>query len=283
MIGSTRYTTTTEIARQTKLSGDIAKLQEQVSTGKKMSAASEDPNAAARIAEIRRDQANNSVWTKNADTGATIASTVDTQLSTVASALDRANEILLASRSDTSSAATRSTYATELRGIAQDIANYANATDTTGNPLFPDSTPLALPISDNMSIAATASKASVFNLTDASGNTVSISDFLSAAADRLSSATTDGTAISSDISTLGTVMSHVESVRTDQGIRAQRFSDAKDRIASTGTDLSVERSSLEDTDLTYALSEIQSKQLSLQAAQTVFAQTRKSTLFDMIG
>lgn len=282
MIGSTRYTTTTEIARQANLSSEIAKLQQQISSSNRLTAASDDPNAASRIASIRSQQANNVVWSKNADTGSTIASTADTQLSTIASALDRANEILLSARSDTSSATDRASLATELRGIAQDIANYANSKDTTGNPLFPDATPLALPVSDTMSIAATASRASVFTVPgSASGQ--SISDFLSAAAITLDASDNDGTAITADIATLGAVIDHISSVRTDQGIRAQRFSDAKDRITSTDIELKVERSGLEDTDLSSAVSEMQAKQLNLQAAQSMFAQTHKSTLFDLLG
>ena len=72
-------------------------------------------------------------------------------------------------------------------------------------------------------------------------------------------------------------------MRTDQGVRAGRFDQAKDDLDSSGENLSVERSGLESTDLTYALSEFQSKQTALQAAQTLFAQSNRTSLFDLLG
>lgn len=280
MIRTTRYSTSAEINRQAQLSSDIAKLQQQVSTGKRLTAASDDPNAAARISAIRQQQANNKVWEQNADTGTTIASTVDDKLTTMASALDRANEILITARNDTNSTVDRSALATELNGIADDLDSYANATDSTGAALFPDGTPHSLPVSDTLSLTATVGKTAVFNLPASSGGQ-SIADFLRAAATHLTSGNTSG--ISTDLDTLGVAISQTGSVRTDQGLREQRFSDAKDRLTNSDTDLATERSSLEDTDLSTALSDVQSKQLALQAAQTVFAKEHKSTLFDILG
>ena len=117
-------------------------------------------------------------------------------------------------------------------------------------------------------------------VTTASG-TKSLSAILSDAATALDAG--NGTNMTASIAELDAGVAHVASVRTDQGIRAQRFADVKERLSSEASDMTVERSSIEDTDLTYALSEIQSKQLALQAAQTVFAQSHKSGLFDMLS
>jgi flagellar hook-associated protein 3 FlgL len=282
MIGSTRYTTKIQVSQQAKLSSQIATLQTQISSQKRLGAASDDPAAAARIAAIAQTQADNAVYTKNANTGATIASAVDTQLTTIASALNRANELLITARSDTSSTADRQNLALEMKGIAQDMAGYATATDTNGNPLFPTS-PLSLPISDTLSVTATASQAQVFTIKTSDGSTMSLTDFLTAAATRLADPTTATSAISADLTTMGSALDQITSVRTDQGLRAANFDAAKDRLADIGTDLTTERSSLEDTDLTAAVSDLQGKQLALQAAQTLFAQTHKSTLFDLIA
>lgn len=281
MIGSTRFTATAEIARQGKLSSEIARLQQQISSGKRLVTASDDPNAAIRISDIRRTQADAAVWKQNAETGATVASAVDNNLSTVASALDRAKEILLAARSGSSSAENRASYATELEGIAQDIDSYAAANDPTGRPLFPSGTPLAFPVSETLSLPATASRADTFGIPNSAGGTQTIADFLRAAATRLRG--DDATTITGDIATLDGAITQIAGVRTAQGIRAQRFADVQDRIAATATDLKIELSALEDTDLTYALSEMQAKQLALQAAQATFAQANKTTLFDRIS
>jgi len=57
MISSTRYRALAEINRQTDLSRQIAKLQASVSSGKRLDKASDDPDAAQRISEIRQTQA----------------------------------------------------------------------------------------------------------------------------------------------------------------------------------------------------------------------------------
>lgn len=298
MIGATRYVAQSEINRQAQLAADISKLQESISSGKRLSAPSDDPAAAARISEIRQTQANETVYTANVNTGTAIANAADDQLSTVASALDRAKELMLSGSNDTNSATDRAALATELRGIAQDIQTYSNATDPNGQPLFPAGTPIAIPVSDSLSISATDSQANIFgNVTTAAGSK-SIVDILNQAADSLelgdgditvtnpdgtTSTTTRSAQITASLGEVTDAVNHIASVRTDQGIREQRFQAAGARLTASATDLTTERSSLEDTDLTYAVSTFQSKQLSLQAAQTVYAQSQKTSLFSLLG
>ena len=104
MISSTRYNAMAEINRQTDLSKQIAQLQESVSTGKRLTAASDDPGAAQRISEIRQTQADQVVWTNNANMGTSISSAVDTSLTNISDLLDRAKELVLNGRSHRSSA-----------------------------------------------------------------------------------------------------------------------------------------------------------------------------------
>ena len=285
MIGSTRYTAAAEIARQSQLAAEIAKLQQSVSTGKRISAPSDDPVASSRISEIRQSQADQTVWTSNVTTGAAIASAADTKLGSVASLLDRAKDLMLSGRNDATSASDRLSLANELRGLAAEVGTYATATDANGRALFPDATPLAIPVSEAVSLTATDSKANVFGNVSTVAGTKSIADILTGAADALS-VTDDAqrsAAATASIAEIDAAVGHVASVRTDQGLRAQRFDDAASRLTSEGDAATTERDGLEQTDLTYALSAFQAKQLALQAAQTVFAQVHKSSLFDRLG
>ncbi|WP_174274683.1 flagellin [Sphingomonas bacterium] len=281
MIGATRYISAAEIARQTRISSDLAKLQQTVSTGKRLTAASDDPVAAARIASIGTIQADHAVYAKNIGTGSAVASAADAKLASVQTALTRAKELLLNGRTQSASAIDRNALATEINSIGQDIAGYAAATDPQGRPLFPAATPTSIPISDSLSIAATASQASVFGGVVTAGGTKTIATILASAATALQTGDTAG--LSTSLDELDAAMAHITTAQTDQGLRAGRFADMKTSLENSDEDLSAERSGLEDTDLTYALSEIQSKQLALQAAQTVFAQSHKSNLFSMLG
>ena len=284
MISSTRYRALAEINRQTDLSREIAKLQESVSTGKRITKASDDPDAAQRISEIRQTQADQVVWTNNTNMGTSISSAVDNQLGSIYDMLNRAKELVLSGRNDTTSATDRAAIATELRSIIADLDSAGSANDPTGAPLFPTGTPLSIPVSDTLSLPATAKKDEVFGNVTTSKGTQTLQEILEDAATAVEgNAATRGSDIQLSLDAIDGGAGHITQVRTDQGVRAARFDQAKDALDSNGEDLAVERNGLESTDLTYALSEFQSKQTALQAAQTLFAKTNRSSLFDLLG
>ncbi len=281
MIGSTRYVGEAEINRQTRLSQDITALSASVSSRKRLAAASDDPVAAARIASIAQIQANNAVYTANVSTGSSIASAADSQLATVQNALTRAKELLLNGRTDSSSADDRSALASEMAGIAQDISSASTATDPNGNALFPTGTPDAIPVSDGLSITPNASATTVFQGVSTAGGAKTIAQILAAAQTALQAGDTTG--MTASLNELDAAIGHVAVAQTDQGLRAARFTTAQSQLQDSDTSLTIERSGLEDTDMTYALSEISAKQTELQASQMVFAQSMKTNLFSLLG
>lgn len=284
MISATRYSATAEIRRQTDLAKEIGKLQSSVSSGKRLTAASDDPTASGRISDIRQTQADQLIWSRNADTGAAIASAVDGNLKAVSTILDRAKDLVLSGRNDTASASDRAAIASELRGLASDIQAYSQQKDPTGRPVFPTGSVLAIPVGDGSNLPATATREAVFTATTATGPQ-SLSDILTAAADSLEQTDPDlrAKAIDISITDIDAGAAHMTVTRADQGLRAQRFDDAKEQLLASGAGLKDERDGLEQTDLTYAVSEFQAKQVSLQAAQSLFAQTSKTSLFNLLG
>jgi flagellar hook-associated protein 3 FlgL len=284
MISSTRYRAIAEINRQSDLSQQIAKIQEQVSTGVRVAKSSDDPNAMQRISEIRQTQADQVVWTSNANMGTSIASSVDTSLGSIADMLNRAKELLLSGRNDTTSASDRANIASELRSIVADLNSASTAADPTGAPLYPTGTPLSIPVSSTLNLPATAQRSTVFgNVTTASG-TQTLQQILTDAATAVEgNSATRATDIQTSLDAIDAGSAHIIQVRADQGVRAARFDAAKSDLDTSGQNLSEERLGLEGTDLTYALSEFQAKQTSLQAAQTLFAQSNKTSLFNLLG
>lgn len=284
MISSTRYRALAEINRQTDLSKQIAQLQQSVSTGKRIDKPSDDPDAAQRISEIRQMQADQVVWTNNVNMGASISSAVDTSLGTISDMLNRAKELVLSGRNDTTSSTDRTAITQELQSIIANLDSTSTANDPTGAPLYPTGTPLTIPVSATLALPATAQRDQVFgNVTTANGVQTLQQILTDAIAAVGGDSATRATDIQTSLNALDAASAHVTQVRADQGVRAQRFDAASDDLSNSGEDLAEERNGLESTDLTYALSEFQSKQTALQAAQTLFAQTNKSTLFDLIG
>jgi flagellar hook-associated protein 3 FlgL len=284
MISSTRYRALAEIGRQTDLSQQIAKLQESVSTGKSVTKSSDNPDAMQRITEIRQTQADQVVWTANTNMGTSISSAADTQLGSIEDMLNQAKELLLSGRNDTTSSSDRTAIAAQLRAIVANLNSASTASDPTGAPLFPIGTPLSIPVSDTLALPATAQRDTVFgNVTTASG-VQTLQQILSDAATAVEgNAATRATDIQTSLDAIDAGSAHITQVRSDQGVRGARFDAAKADLDTSGENLSEERSGLESTDLTYALSEFQAKQTALQAAQTLFAQSNKTSLFSLMG
>ncbi|HEX4739522.1 MAG TPA: flagellin [Allosphingosinicella sp.] len=278
MISSTRYQLNLQVAQQSKLAEAIARGQSEIASGKRILAPSDDPTAAATVADIGRTQADQAVWTRNIDTASALAATADTALGDVATGMNRAKELMLSAASGTTSDADRATIATELRSIAQDIQSQRTALDSRGEPLFRANGALEIPVGPGVQVAPVAARDQIFD------SPVDLVATINAAAD--AAVNTDPTARSAAItSSLGTLDSGIQQVanaQADQGVRENRLSTLKDQLASAGEQLAEQRSNLEDVDVTAVVSQLQSQQLNLQAAQAIFAKVNQTSLFDLI-
>jgi len=209
---------------------------------------------------------------------------VDGTLTSVATAIDRARELMLSARSDTLSASDRATIAVELRGIADDIHGFASDTDSRGYPLFPAGAALGIPISAGVQVTATASRGDVFTVS-AAGGPVDLEQLLRSAADsvEITDKAARQTATGDALNDIESATTHLSSVRGGQGIRAARIDSIRERLASSGLLLDEERTGLESTDVTATVARINAQQLSLEAAQAVFTRLNRQTLFDLLG
>ncbi|PTQ08139.1 flagellin-like protein [Sphingomonas oleivorans] len=285
MIIGNRHRLSAEIARQAQLSADIARGQMEVSTGKRILAPSDDAPAAARIAAIAATQADQKAWAANAESAAAQAAQIDTALAGVATAFDRASELMVAARSATTNAEGRRAIAMELRGLVTDIQTYRVETDSRGQPLFPDSDPLQIPVGPEVRIAATASRDEIFGTLATPAGSLDLAGILSAAADALELADDAAreTASGQALDAIGQAVSHVAAVRGEQGVRAARIDLMRERLETADLRLEDERNGLEATDIPATIARINAKMLSLEAAQASFARINKSTLFDLLG
>ena len=237
------------------------------------------------MADIRRTQADQKVWSANVEAASSVASQVDGTLTGVATAFDRARELMLAASSDTLNDNDRSAIAVELRGIADDIASYAAERDSRGYPLFPATDALLIPIAPSVRVAATASVSDVFQNVQTAGGPMDLKQIVRDAADavEITDRTARTAASATSLAAIESGADHLSAVRGEQGVRAARIDSVRERLASSGLLLEEERGNLEGTDLTATIARINAKQLSLEAAQSVFARLNRRTLFDLLG
>jgi len=285
MISNTRYHLQAEISRQQKLAAEIARAQSDLSNETRLQRASDDPTASARVADIRRAQANEAVWARNVDTASALATRADATLTSVADALDRAREIVTLANSGTYNETDRATFAIELRAMADEIATLAQTQDSRGQPLFPDGDSVAVPIGPGLFVSPSLSKDGVFTNVQTSSGPRDLAQILYDAADamELSDPVQRETLGAAALDDIVNAVDSIAVARGDQGVRAARLDSARERFASSGLVLAEERSNLEDTDITATVAKLQAKQLSLEAAQAVFARINKQTLFDLLG
>ena len=280
MIGGTRYRIGADIARQTALSARIARGQSDIALGKRLSAASDDPDAAARIGQLRAARIDSSAWRAVADQAATLSARADVALGSAGNTLDRARELLTFALSSTAAPADRAATADELRGLAQEIDGLAATTDATGQRVFPTDAPLQLPLSRSERITATLSMTEAFAvggrdmaaILRSAADAVAVAD--PAARQAASGASLGEVAAASD---------HISSARGLLGGRAARIEAVRERLIDGDAIFAEELSSLEDTDIAATVARIQADQLSLDAARGVFARVNRATLFDLLG
>ena len=272
MIGVTRSSLLAEVARQSGLGADIARAQVDISSQKRLQADSDDPVAAARVAVIRRDQANRAVWSANLAASATAASAADNALASVSNAVQHASELVTQAANGTLNDDNRATIAAELSGLVDEVAGYMAAKDSRGNPVFPDGAAIRVPVGEGRTLAATDTKSAVFGALLAT---------LRTAADAVAAGQPG--AISASLPAVNAAGDGIASQRGLQGVRGQQIDAAQAAMQSGDIALAAERSGLEDTDLAATVTKLQAKLVTLQAAQAVFAQLNKQTLFDKLG
>lgn len=279
MIG-TNYRLTMEMNRQAALTRDIARAQVEISTTRRIQSPSDDPVAAARVSEIGRAQANESSFKSNLDLANALAAGAETTLETTANAITRAHELMVAGANGTLSATNRAAMALELRSIAAEIITLKDARDARGNRLFMPGWALQIPVADGLTINAAGTREDVFETVPTAGGPRDIAAIVADAAAALESG--DSAAIGTSLAEVLAGVEHIAGVRGQQGARGNRIDQLIERYETTKIQLTEERSALEDTDITAVIARVQAKQLTLDAAQAVFARVNQNTLFDIL-
>lgn len=274
-----------EINRQAKLSTAIARAESDISTGKRIQVASDDPIAAARVSVIRAAQADQTVWARNVQTAKSIAGQVDTALSNVADIFNRVKELTLAGASESVSGSDRAAMVQELNSLRTSLSNITTSTTPTGQSLFPTDAPLLVSTSATQRLPATAQRSAVFDGISYAHGTASLDWVIGSAIDAISTddVAARRTAADTALSDIDKAVSHVTTQHAAQGLRASQLDSAAESLESASIQLSEERSTLEDTDVASTVMSLNAKTLSLQAAQMAFAKVNRNTLFDLLS
>jgi flagellar hook-associated protein 3 FlgL len=280
MVAISRQTVADEIRRQQTMTQEIAKAQIAVSTGKKLSAPSDDVHSWVEISEIGKLQASYAAWTGNVSYGESRAEKAQTSLEQINTLMTRAKELLVQGVSTAAGETGRAAIVAELGTIRETLSELLNETDYQGIPVFDDTTTIKIPVGRGIQMEAVGTRQSVSEGINVNGVAMSLDDILAAAITAVE--TGDESARTTALAAIETGLDHVIGEQAKQGIRSERLSAMAERVADIALTLRERRSGLEDTELTETISMMQQKLLTLEAAQSAFARINQQSLFDLL-
>jgi flagellar hook-associated protein 3 FlgL len=272
-------------------------LQTQISTGKKLNAPSDDAVGYRRLQGLIRDGSNDTAYTGNITIVQSALSQADTTLKSMTDDIQRAKELAVKANSGTLSPSDRSIIADELDSIVKGLTDLANAKDSRGASIFASG--------DDPAVVANGN--GTFTFATSGPTTIPIGDSSSAAPGEAASrlfVDSGGGNILSDISALSTALrgtgdvsaiagatgdkltasnNQVAGVQGSLGARAQRVDIESSRMTDIATDREVTRQSIEDTDVTQAITDLQKTMTILSATQASFTKLAGLSLFNYLN
>lgn len=296
------YDRSTTLMQQLSQRADT--LQTQISTGTKLSAPSQDVVAYQRLATIKQATADDSAYSSNIGLAQSLVQQSDTTLTSVETLLQRAQEYVVQANSGTLSEDNRKVISTQLKAIVDDLVGLANTVDARGQPLFGAATgdnavtknadgsvsftgtgePSAIPVGDGSDIQATDSAARVFGgVPNADGTTTDVFAIIS----KFTAALDAGGDVAAAASVAGDALkasfTQVTGVHGSVGARGARLELASSQLKDTAANREVDRTALEDTDITAAITELQKTMTILSATQASFTKLAQLSLFNYLN
>ncbi len=284
-------------SRLSKMSERASVLQTQIATGKKIQKTSDDPNAAAQLAELDRKDADAEVYGSNLTLADSLLTQADSVLGQIDKQLDRATQLVTQAGNGTQTDATRKILGNEISSIIDAIVGLANTNNVRGQPLFgtPDGTKAVtrnndgtftyavtnvseVPIADGQTIQATESASRVFKM-DGGKDTLAILSQLSQA---LIAGGDVSATVSAGLDDLKEAGDQLANVQASIGARGARVDLQQQLLTTAKTDRADLRSKLEQVDITEAVVQLQQMMTALSATQASFSKLSSLSLFDYI-
>ena len=124
------------VAAINQLQSRLLQTNQQMTSGLRMSSASDDPVAAARALELTQSEATNTQYTANRESARSTLAIADSTLQGVTSAIQDMQGIAITAGHGSLDSAARKSLASNLNGTLQTLLGLANSTDGQGNYLF---------------------------------------------------------------------------------------------------------------------------------------------------
>jgi flagellar hook-associated protein 3 FlgL len=271
--------------------GRLAQSQEQLTTGKRINRASDDPTDAARAMRTRSALADQEQYARNGQDAVTWMNLTDSRLQSMNDSLRRVRELALTGGTDTNSGTAREALAVEVEQLRDKLLTEANAT-YLGRPIFGGVTAGDKAYADDGTfVGATGDvQRTVADGVDVTINSDGEALFGSGAAsmfselDALANAIRAGdtAAIQAGIDQVDGRSRKIVDELSLVGTRTNRVESAVDAAKDATLTLNGNVSELENVELAYAMMQVQMNQVSYQAALAATSKVIQPSLVDFL-
>lgn len=270
---------------------NLARLQDQASSLKKINLPSDDPAATAASLQVRGQQAANAQYNRNIDNGRGWLAATETALSNTTNILRQVKDLSIQGSNGTMTPAAKDAIAAELDVLKQDLLSQANtsfmgrsvfAGNSDAGVAFTAATPPVYTgtgstvdrrVADGVSVRVDGDGAAIFGT--GPGSAFSLIDTI---ASDLRSGANPSVNLAALDARMNTVLAH-HSVLGSRDAQLQRAQEVN--MQQQGA-LETRRSEIEDVDLGTAILELQVQQVNYQAALAVTAKVLPPTLMDFL-
>lgn len=298
---STTYIQQQSVDAMLRQQTELAKTQQQVSTGQRILSPSDDPIAAVRVLGIERDLNLIEQYQSNAEMAEDKLRITDGVLTSAANILQRIRELAVQGLNDSNDASARTAIAEEMTQLKKSLLNIANTTDANGEYLFSgyqsntqafDSTTYAyngdsgqrnIRVGSGFLVEITQPGDEIFVSTNINGTTQAIfqtiDDFTTALNNNdLSTAPNNGDFLAN----MDKALDLVNGARTNTGNRLNAIDQQRAINEASVISLETNRSRLEDLDYAEAITRLNQQSVGLQAAQQAYVKVQGLSLFNFI-
>lgn len=305
-ISTTQYFQTMN-DQMTTQQGKIAKLQAQLSLGKKQVTPSTDvkaTTASLKLSQVITRQQDDIGNLQSVDTGYKEEETIMMSMSNM---MTRMQDISVAARSDTYSGNDLDIFAIEVQGYMDDIRGLANSRDSNGHYMFAGTKVTTQPFTTTgagavvyngnqtepeleldtgykLPLSISGNKlAGVITRTNAVGVVTSRVDMFKVMQDFVTALEgNDRTGVTLAIDELKTVSSNLSKNLVDNGLRQNLVSERRDIAEDKIVIYRGLLSDAQDVDYASAVTQLSSSMLALEAAQSTFAKVSQMSIFNYL-
>lgn len=264
----------------------LQKLQQQLSSGRRVSAPSDDPSATVSSMTLRSRRAADEQYLRNIDLATGRLVVTDNALTQISDRLRAVRELIIAARNGGLGLESLSGLAANVRAVRAELLDLYNTT-YLDRPVFGGTVPGLAAVAadgsylgDDGAVEVRITNDAVVRV-DVPGTTVG-ADAVPVVVDQIAANVAAGLAGDADLQALDAELSKVATALGEVGARSERVSQTRNIVDSHRLDLTSRISVNEDVDLPESIMNLEAQRVGYEAALQSAAKIQQISLVDFL-